>query len=265
MRDIMQHPESNGEAGFTMVEVIVAMTMLVVGILAMLVMIEGSLSSTSRTTAREQATNLARDLVERAREVPYATTAPSVNLEAPIILSHAVAAPTALAAKLPENPVVSGPIFVVKRRNVDYSVAVAACSIDDPADGAGLADATFCAAPSTSTGPGSAPAGTGLASGLNVLGLPVTLVGSSLIDTVCNALATNTAIANLLGDTIGGLRGAEGRGAAISRCPSAGAGLVAYDATPDDLRRIRVSVTWTTAGSSSPRSVTQTTLLASPR
>ena len=48
------------------------MVVLLVGVLGTLTMIEGSLASTSRTTAREQATNLARDLVERSRQADYA-------------------------------------------------------------------------------------------------------------------------------------------------------------------------------------------------
>lgn len=244
-----QHPGIGGEAGFTIVEVMVAVVLLVIGVLAMLVMVEGSLSSTSRTTAREQATNLARELVERSREIPYASTTTG-------------AAPAALAASLPESPAVSGSSFVVERRNVDYTVTVAACSIDDPADGAGVGDATFCDAPSNSTGPGDPSTGSGLAIGPNILGLPVSLaVGGSLINTVCNALGTNTAIANQISSLATSLVGAEGKGAVISVCPAAVGGSVAFDTTPDDLRRIQIVVQWTRGQSSS---LAQTTLLTSP-
>lgn len=246
-----RHPVIGGEAGFTMVEVMVAVVLLVTGVLAMLVMVEGSLSSTSRTTAREQATNLARELVERSRQIPYASTTTG-------------AAPAALAGSLPEAVSVSGSSFVVRRRNVDYAVTVTACSIDDPSDGAGVGNATFCDAPSNSSGPGSPGSSSGLAVGPNVLGLPVTLdVGGSLIDTVCNAVGTNTAIANEISSLATSLVGAEGKGAVISICPSGGAGSVAFDTTPDDLRRIAIDVQWTPR-SGSPASLTQTTLLTSP-
>lgn len=240
-----------GEAGFTLVEVMVAVVMLVVGVLAMLVMIEGSLASTSRTTAREQATNLARDLVERARQIPYATTTTG-------------AAPAALAAVLPENPAVSGSGFVVRRRNIDYTVMISACSIDDPSDGAGVGDATFCDAPLNSTGPGGATLGSGLAVGPNILGLPVSLsVSGSLVDTLCNAVGTNTAIANEVSSLATSLVGAEGKGASIELCASAGSTSVAFDVTPDDLRRVAVTLTWSARGDG-PYSLTQTTLLTSP-
>ena len=246
-----RHPGIGGEAGFTMVEVMVAVVLLVSGVLAMLVMVEGSLSSTSRTTAREQATNLARELVERSREVPYASTTTG-------------AAPAALAGSLPENPSVGGSSFVVQRRNVEYSVTVRACSIDDPSDGAGVGDATFCDAPLNSSGPGTPATGSGLAIGPNILGLPVTLdVGGSLITTLCNAVGTNTAIANEVSSLATSLVGSEGKGAVISICPANGAGSVAFDTTPDDLRRIAIDVQWTPRSGEATQ-LTQTTLLTSP-
>jgi Tfp pilus assembly protein PilE len=251
MAEIVLYRATYGEDGFTIVEVMVAVVMLVVGVLAMLVMIEGSLSSTTRTTAREQATNLARDLVERARQVPYAQTTTS-------------AAPGAIAATLPETPSVSGTGFLVQRRNVTYAVTISACSIDDPADGAGVGDATFCDAPLNSTGPGDPSPGATLAVGPNILGLPVTLAASgSLIDTLCTAVGTNTAIAEQVSSLATSLIGAEGKGASISLCTATGSGSVAYDATPQDLRRIQVQVTWT-RGSTTQSTLSQTTLLTSP-
>ncbi len=242
-----------GEDGFTIVEVMVAVVMLVVGVLAVLVMIEGSLSSTSRTTAREQATNLARDLVERSRQVPYASTTTGV-------------AAASVAATLPEAPAVSGSIFSVERRNVTYSVSVSACSIDDPSDGAGVAGSgTFCDAPLSSSGPGGATAGSGVVVGPNILGLPVTLAASgSLIDTLCNAVGTNTAIANQVSSLATSLVGAAGQGASLSVCSTPGSATVAFDHTPDDLRRVRVALSWTPRGRSTPSTLTQTTLLTSP-
>lgn len=251
MAEIVLHRALPGEDGYTIVEVMVAVVMLVVGVLAMLVMIEGSLASTDRTTGREQATNLARDLLERARLVPYARTTTS-------------AAAGAIAATLPENPAVSGSSFVVQRRNVNYAVTISACSIDDPSDGAGVGDATFCDAPLSSTGPND-PNATTLAIGPNILGLPVTLAASgSLIDTLCTAVGTDSAIATQVSSTVTSLIGAEGKGASISLCSSSGSGSVAYDATPEDLRRIRVDLSWTSRASGRSGSLSQTTLLTSP-
>jgi Tfp pilus assembly protein PilV len=248
----MQRSFRPGESGFTIVEVMVALALLLVGVLSLLVMIEGSLTSTSRTTAREQATNLAREVVERSHEVPYASTTTS-------------AAPAAIAAKLPESPAVSGGAFSVQRRNITYTVTVSACSIDTPADGAGVGDATFCDAPSASTGPGSAPTGSGLAVGPNVLGLPVSLAaGGSLVNTVCNAVGTDTAILNAVSSLgTSPLLSLVGNGAQLQLCPAATGGSVAYDTRPDDLRRIRVHVAWD-GGHGAAGELTQTTLLTTP-
>ena len=233
-----------------MVEIMVAMVLLVIGVLAMLVIVEGGLSSTARTTAREQATNLARDLVERSRQVPYASTTTG-------------AAPAALAATLPESPSASGTTFVVRRRNINYAVAVNACSIDSPSDGAGVGNATFCAEPNNQTGPTVPPTGSGLAVGPNVLGIPVSLaVGGSLVNTVCNAVGTNTTIADAVGQAGGQMLSLAGNGAQLSVCPSPGVGQVGFDTRPDDLRRIRIKVDWTQASQS--YSLTQTTLLTTP-
>ncbi len=68
VRTRVSSPSSpSSEDGFTLAEVMVALTLLLIGVLALLVMIEGSLTSTGRTVAREQATNLARELIERSR------------------------------------------------------------------------------------------------------------------------------------------------------------------------------------------------------
>ena len=227
------------------------MVLLLVGVLGMLVMVEGSFTSTSRTTAREGATNLVREIIERSREVPYAVTTTG-------------SAPAALAAALPENPAAHGSSFVVRRRNFDYTVTVTACSIDDPSDGAGVGDTTYCYA-SPTVPPPVPPSGSGLAVGPNVLGLPVTLaVGGSLVTTVCQAVGTDTAILNSVSSLGTSLVGLAGNGAQLSVCPaSTGGGTVAYDARPDDLRRVRVRADWTPAGGPAS-SLTQTTLLTTP-
>jgi len=62
------------EAGYTIVEVMVAIVILVFGVLGALVLVEGGQASTSRTVAREQGTNLARDLLERSRQRPTRTS-----------------------------------------------------------------------------------------------------------------------------------------------------------------------------------------------
>jgi hypothetical protein len=144
----------------------------------------------------------------------------------------------------------------VTRRNTTYTVKIFACSIDDPTDGAGNGDNTFCAA--TTGGAGGGGPGTpepGPAAAVNVLGVAVA-AGGSLLQTVCNAVGTNTAIANALSAALSDV-------ATLSACPATASGTVAYDAQPDDMRRVAVTVTWTRAGHSGR--LQQTTLLTNPR
>jgi hypothetical protein len=208
-------------------------------------MIEGGLASTGRTTAREQGTNLARDLVERSRQAAYANVTTSV-------------APATLRATLPASDgatALSGPsssTFKVTRRNVVYTVTVFACSIDDPTDGAGVGNATFCETPTVRRIPGSPEPGP--AAAINVLGIAVS-AGGSLLNTVCNAIGTNTAILNALTSAVSVV-------APLSLCPSTTSGTVPYDIQPDDLRRVRVDVSWNSGGAGS---VSQTTLLTNPQ
>jgi hypothetical protein len=141
----------------------------------------------------------------------------------------------------------------VARRDVDYTVTVFACSVDDPTDGAGQGDATFCAAPTGTVVPGTPPPGP--AAAVNVLGIPVTL-GGSLLNTVCNAVGTNTAILNALTAGVSAL-------APLSLCAATASGTVQFDSQPEDLRRVRVGVAWNSGNSSG--SVSQTTLLTNPQ
>lgn len=234
---------TRGEQGFTIVEVMVAMVVMLVGVLGTLVLIEGSMASTSRTTAREQGTNVARDLVERSRQAPYASVTKDL-------------APQTLRATLPASDnatALTGSTFEITRRNVVYTVTVFACSIDDPTDGAGVGNATFCAAPGGTSVPSTPP---GTAAAVNVLGVEVSL-GGSLLSTVCQAVGSDTALLNQLTAAVSAVT-------PLSACPAGlGPGTVGYDIQPDDLRRVRVDVSWNSGGR--PGDVSQTTLLTSPR
>jgi type IV pilus modification protein PilV len=232
-------PGAGRQDGFTIVEVMVAMFVLLIGVLGTLTLIQGSLASTARTNAREQGTNLARDLVERTRQASYSS------------LTMALA-PATLRATLPASEVgaLSGSTFHVTRRGVDYAVTVFACSIDDPSDGAGQGNATYCAASSSTNVPGSTTPGA--AASVNVLGIGVAAAGT-LLQTVCNALG----LPAVLGALTAGLSAI----APISVCPSGATSTAAYDSEPDDLRRVRVDVSWT---ASRGGSVSQTTLLTNP-
>src|SRR3712207_3020496 len=61
------------ERGFTVVEVMVAITILLAGVLGTVALIDGANATTGTTKKREAATNLARHVIEGARKSSYVT------------------------------------------------------------------------------------------------------------------------------------------------------------------------------------------------
>jgi hypothetical protein len=111
---------AGAEAGFTIVELIVASFVLLVGILGVLAMLTGALRATATSDTRVAATNLARELVETARSVDYD------NLDV-------------VAAQLQARGLGSGTPWTIERRGVSYTVIATTCAFDSPADGYGAA------------------------------------------------------------------------------------------------------------------------------
>src|SRR2546426_7559598 len=60
-------------AGFTLVESMMAMTLLLIGLLGTVKLIDAASSSQGSAKAREAATNLARELLEDAHDSSYST------------------------------------------------------------------------------------------------------------------------------------------------------------------------------------------------
>ena len=106
------------QSGFTLVEVMVAVIILLAGVLGTLTLLDGANAATSRTKAREAATNLARELIESARAVPY------TDLGTPQIVPAIQQQPG-----LGDANAASG--WQLRRRNVLFTVTPTACSVDD--------------------------------------------------------------------------------------------------------------------------------------
>ena len=135
------------EGGFTIVEVVVAMVILIVAVLGTLVLVEGSLASTSRTTAREQGTNLARDLVERSRQAGYANMT--------MALAPARCAPTLPASDAPAEGVPTPRSPSPAQRRPTPSTSSPARWTTRPT--APVSGRDFCAAPAATDAAGSSP------------------------------------------------------------------------------------------------------------
>jgi Tfp pilus assembly protein PilV len=214
------------QGGFTIVEVLVSAVVLAVGLGGAATMFDTASSTTNTTKAREQGVNLAREMIEDARSIPYAQLTPSS------IVPKLQAMPG-----LNNNNPGPNPGWTITRRGVTYTVAAGACSVDDPADGYGVEDPNlFCA---STTGQPSTPCGKLLGTGqitgdVNVLNqINNTLSGQISIGTCGLDLNLTGRVSDLTQAEV-----ALCVGGACQNKPSTG------DSTPDDYKRITVLVTW---------------------
>ena len=124
------HPR--GEAGFSIIEVLVAALVLVIGITGTVGLLASANSSTVAASSTEGATNLAREITEKVRRLPFSDLTPAA-------LNGRLQALPALASTS------GGPAWTVTRRSTTYTIVTDVCSVDDPKDGLGShAGATFC-------------------------------------------------------------------------------------------------------------------------
>ena len=100
-------------------------------------MLNGATGAEGASGAREGAANISREFLETIRGDAYSAVTPTV------LTSTLQAMPGYQAASSPA---------VIRRRNIDYTVSATVCSLDDPKDGLGTTDASFCSA-STPTSP----------------------------------------------------------------------------------------------------------------
>jgi prepilin-type N-terminal cleavage/methylation domain-containing protein len=121
------------QSGFTLIEVLVASLILLVGLAGTMGMLDLANRTTDANAARDGAVALQRELVETARSLSYSELTPgrlSEDLRATATFSGSS---------------VTGKGWTVHRGNRDYHVAVGVCIVDSSADGIGAHDAsTFC-------------------------------------------------------------------------------------------------------------------------
>lgn len=138
-------PHPAGQAGFTVIETMVAAVVLLVGLVSTLTVITQAAAVTGKTRTREQATSLQREVVEAARSVPYDQLAP--NTAGATIRTRPALGDSSL----------SDAGWTVRRRNATYTIAVGVCTVDDPGDGVGPHEAgVFCASGAASAEPADA-------------------------------------------------------------------------------------------------------------
>ncbi len=121
------------QRGFTIVEVIVASFVLLVGVLATLALFDRANAATVVDRQREAATSLAREITEGARSVPFdhLVSATSLNTE---------------LQKMPGLRDLDGDPYTIPRGRTAFTVATEVCTADDAKDGGrtGPSSIKFC-------------------------------------------------------------------------------------------------------------------------
>jgi prepilin-type N-terminal cleavage/methylation domain-containing protein len=112
-------PKLADERGYTLVELMVAAVVLVVGMAGAFTLLAGADKTTVTNNARMGATNLAREILEDARSVDYDSLTPS-------------GIDPALKAKM-GTPTAPTP-WKVQRRGIEFTVTTNVCTFDDPKD-----------------------------------------------------------------------------------------------------------------------------------
>lgn len=117
-------------SGFTIIEMLIAMAVLLIGMLGTFLLVATANGSLSKTKAREGATNLTRELLESSRETAYANVGQSgwftSTLQNTVGGSGSVTFPATNSAST-----------TVTRRKITYTTTVSWCSVDDNGDGYG--------------------------------------------------------------------------------------------------------------------------------
>ena len=123
----MQEPVSaqrfSAQAGSSLVEVMAAAAVLLIGLLGTFGMVDTSQRMTAKNTSRTAATNLGREILEHARSLDYEQLTP-----------------TTLVGQLRARAALTGTLqgdgsWTVQRGNVRVNVAAQVCTADDPMDG----------------------------------------------------------------------------------------------------------------------------------
>ena len=131
-------PALRSQAGFTLIEVLIASVALAVGLIGLLGLLDTSEKASASTRAREGAVSLARQVLEDAHTIPFAQLSPTSvvgELQAMKGLENATPGSTWHVARRES----------ATQKPITYTVAAEECSLDDPKDGlAKEHDSTFC-------------------------------------------------------------------------------------------------------------------------
>jgi prepilin-type N-terminal cleavage/methylation domain-containing protein len=201
-----------GEDGFTIIEVMVASVILLVGMMGVLGIVVQSDGVSASNRAREQGIGLQREIIEAARAIPYDG-----------LSQNALVGKIKATSGLTDSAMLATG-WTYTRRNVKYAVSIGTCVVDDPSDGTGPHEsAGYCVNGTGSTTP---------AQCATYLGSTGSIAGNG---TASGAAAADCGIDTNFDGAIDGL--ADTSGGACTNCSGA-------DANPNDYKRIVVLVRW---------------------
>ena len=121
----------NQERGFTIVEMMVAVVVLLVGALGTLAMLDTANKRSRGASDRQNGTAVARQVVEAAKSIPYRDVAPG-SIVSTLRQDAAIAG-------------ISASPWRIERDNTVFTIQVEVCWLDEPADGLGSrAPGNFC-------------------------------------------------------------------------------------------------------------------------
>lgn len=233
-----RRPRLSTEAGFTLVEVMVASAILLGGMLGVLTMLGHAATATYTTKAREQGVAVQRELVEAVRGIAYDQLSPNT------VVGRVQTSP---GTGLSDASASGG--WTIRRRGITYSVSLGVCSVDDTADGIGAHDgASFCAtgAGQTTTQSCARWLGVdGLISGVGAAASAGAAVGDCGLDLDLDGSVDNLTEASA--------------GVCLGTCTPAGG---ASDPSPEDYKRVVTLVRWDRG--TGARYALQSTTVANP-
>jgi Tfp pilus assembly protein PilV len=115
------------DGGFTIVDVLMAALLVVIGLLGVLKMLDTSNAIAGVAQSRSQANAIARSIIESARSLNYAT------LSSPLLVENTLKALPGLQDSDPTDTA-----WTIRQRNTTYTVKVfTLCAVDDQLDGFG--------------------------------------------------------------------------------------------------------------------------------